>query len=128
MKTLHKRCAAVDVHKAEVVACLRLVTSKKVEREVRRVPTTTPALLELTEWLEEMHAGREPVPERGTSWHSFLASTRVLAADQEGAPWLKPVLVQAACHSYVTVPDAPELGESRRRRLGQSNLKSRLPC
>src|SRR6516225_5922973 len=40
MKTLHKRCAGLDVHKAEVVACLRLISKQKVEREVRRFPTT----------------------------------------------------------------------------------------
>ena len=47
MKTLHKRCAGVDVHKTEVAVCLRLVTDGKVEREVRRFPTTTHGLLEL---------------------------------------------------------------------------------
>ena len=52
MKTLHKRCAGVDVHKTEVVVCLRLVTHGKVEREVRRFPATTHGLLELAEWLE----------------------------------------------------------------------------
>src|SRR6476646_2143216 len=36
MKTLHKRCAGLDVHKAEVVACVRLISKRKVEREVRR--------------------------------------------------------------------------------------------
>jgi hypothetical protein len=40
MKTLHKRCAGLDVHKAEVVACVRLISKRKVEREVRRFPTT----------------------------------------------------------------------------------------
>ena len=38
MKTLHKRCAGLDVHKAEVVACVRLISKRKVEREVRRFP------------------------------------------------------------------------------------------
>src|SRR5215467_4542810 len=52
MKTLHKRCAGLDVHKAEVVACLRLISERKVEREVRRFPTTTQGLLALAEWLE----------------------------------------------------------------------------
>src|SRR6266567_7473372 len=33
MKTLHQRCAGLDVHKVEVVACLRLVSKRKVERE-----------------------------------------------------------------------------------------------
>ena len=37
MKTLHNRCAGLDVHKVEVVACLRLVRRRKVEREVRRL-------------------------------------------------------------------------------------------
>jgi transposase len=41
MKTLHKRCAGLDVHKVEVVACLRVISKRKVEREVRRFPTTT---------------------------------------------------------------------------------------
>src|SRR5262245_28763737 len=52
MKTLHKRCAGLDVHKAEVVACLRLISERKVEREVRRFPTTTQDWLALAEWLE----------------------------------------------------------------------------
>jgi transposase len=49
MKTLHNRCAGLDVHKVEVVACLRLVRKRKVEREVRRFLTTTQGLLELAE-------------------------------------------------------------------------------
>jgi hypothetical protein len=40
VKTLHQRCAGLDVHKQEVVACLRLVTQGRVHREVRRFPTT----------------------------------------------------------------------------------------
>src|SRR5215471_8730034 len=52
MKTLHKRCAGLDVHKVEVVACLRLISKRKVERQVRRFPTTTQELLALAEWLE----------------------------------------------------------------------------
>ena len=40
MKTLHERCAGLDVHKREVVACLRLVTRNKVSHEVRRFATT----------------------------------------------------------------------------------------
>src|SRR4029077_15859160 len=51
MKTLHKRCAGLDVHKVEVVACVRLISKRKVEREVRRFPTTTQGLLALAEGL-----------------------------------------------------------------------------
>jgi transposase len=52
MKTLHKRCAGLDVHKAEVVACVRLISKRRVERKVRRFPMTTQGLLALAEWLE----------------------------------------------------------------------------
>ena len=52
MKTLHQRCAGLDVHKQEVVACLRLVTQGRVHREVRRFPTTPRGLRELAAWLE----------------------------------------------------------------------------
>ena len=45
MQTLHRRCAGLDVHKKEVVACLRLVVRSKVSREVRRFPTTTRGLM-----------------------------------------------------------------------------------
>ena len=54
MKTLHKRCAGLDVHKAEVVACVRLISKRKVEREVRRFPTTTQGLLALAEWVARL--------------------------------------------------------------------------
>jgi transposase len=52
MKTLHGRCAGLDVHKVEVVACMRLVEKGKVARQVRRFPTTTQGLLEMVRWLE----------------------------------------------------------------------------
>jgi len=46
MKVLHRRCAGLDVHKDEVVACVRVVKRSKASREVRRVATTTRGLLE----------------------------------------------------------------------------------
>jgi hypothetical protein len=52
--SLHKRCAGLDVHKAEVVACVRLISKRKVEREVRRFPTTTQGLLALAEWVARL--------------------------------------------------------------------------
>lgn len=51
MKTLHRRCAGLDVHKDEVVACLRLSARGKATHEVRRFPTTTRGLVALAEWL-----------------------------------------------------------------------------
>src|SRR5262249_14489643 len=36
MKTLHNRCAGLDVHKAEVVACLRVANRGRASYELRR--------------------------------------------------------------------------------------------
>jgi transposase len=68
MKTLHKRCAGFDLHKAEVVACLRLVMRSKVDRQVRRFPTTTRGLLELAEWLEGAGCTHVAMEATGVYW------------------------------------------------------------
>ena len=52
MKVLHPRCAGLDVHKDEVVACIRVVTGSQVAHEVRRFQTTTRGLLDLADWVQ----------------------------------------------------------------------------
>jgi transposase len=68
MKTLHPRCAGVDVHKVEVVACLRLSSKGKTVREVRRFPTTTKGLCELSEWLEHARCTHVAMEATGVYW------------------------------------------------------------
>ena len=68
MKTLHKRCAGLDVHKKEVVACLRLVTRNKASHEVRRFSTTTTGLMELAAWLEEAGCTHVAMEATGVYW------------------------------------------------------------
>jgi transposase len=68
MKTLHQRCAGLDVHKREVVACLRLVRRGRVEREVRRFPTTTRGLVELADWLEAARCTIVAMEATGVYW------------------------------------------------------------
>jgi transposase len=68
MKTLHKRCAGLDVHKVEVVACLRLVIRGKASYEVRRFPTTTRGLLELAGWLEQAECTHVAMEATGVYW------------------------------------------------------------
>ena len=56
MELLHARCAALDIGKKELKACVRLppVPGRKARRqEVRTFATTTNALLELRDWLAE---------------------------------------------------------------------------
>src|SRR5437764_3119253 len=65
---LHQRCPGLDVHKQEVVACLRLVTQGRVHREVRRFPTTTRGLLELAAWLEAARCTIVALEATGVYW------------------------------------------------------------
>ena len=51
MKTLHRRCAGLDVHSDTVAACARLTARTKASHEVRRFSTATRDLLELADWL-----------------------------------------------------------------------------
>lgn len=51
MKTLHRRCAGLDVHSDTVVACARLTVRTKASHDVRRFSTATRDLLELADWL-----------------------------------------------------------------------------
>src|SRR5215470_11629183 len=68
MKTLYRRCAGLDVHKKEVVACLRLVIRGKATYEVRRFPTTTRGLLELADWLEQAGCTHVAMEATGVYW------------------------------------------------------------
>ena len=68
MKTMHKRCAGVDVHKKEVVACSRVVTRGKAVYEVRRFPTTTKGLIELADWLDGAQCTHVAMEATGVYW------------------------------------------------------------
>src|SRR5262245_38268302 len=50
------------------IALVRLVTDGKVEREVRRFPTTTHGLLELAEWLESARCTHVAMEATGVYW------------------------------------------------------------
>jgi transposase len=51
MQLLYARCAGLDVHARQVVACARLVVNHTVMYHHLTVPTTTRGLLELADWL-----------------------------------------------------------------------------
>lgn len=51
MEAMHERVAGLDVHKDNVVACVRTVCGGKTTRECRTFDTTTGGLLALLEWL-----------------------------------------------------------------------------
>src|SRR5690242_18222330 len=68
MEVLYPRCAGLDVHKATVVAAVRLVAGGKVVREVRTFATTTAGLLELAAWLAENGCTHVATEATGVCW------------------------------------------------------------
>lgn len=54
MDVLHERCAALDIGKKDLKACVRTPNPsgrRSRRREIRTYPTMTNSLLELREWL-----------------------------------------------------------------------------
>jgi len=68
MDVMHERCAGLDVHKATVVACVRLITGGKVNRECRTFDTTTAGLLALLAWLTESGCTHVAMEATGVYW------------------------------------------------------------
>src|SRR5690349_16667496 len=68
MEVLYPRCAGLDVHKATVVAAVRLAAGGKVAREVRTFATTTAGLLELAAWLAESGCTHVAMEATGVYW------------------------------------------------------------
>src|SRR4051794_41938413 len=68
MEVLYPRCAGLNVHKATVVAAVRLATTGRVAREVRTVATATAGLLELAAWLAENGCTHVAMEATGVYW------------------------------------------------------------
>ena len=68
MDVVHERCAGLDVHKDEVVACARVVTGRRVQRTRGRFPTTTRGLLALADWLAEHRCCVGALEATGVYW------------------------------------------------------------
>ena len=68
MEVIHKRAAGLDVHKATVVACVRLMSNRKVSRDCRTFATTTEGLLALLAWLTECRCTHVAMEATGVYW------------------------------------------------------------
>ena len=68
MEVLHPRCCGLDVHKATVVACVRLVIDGKIVKETRTFATTTASLIALSEWLTETKCTHVAMEATGVYW------------------------------------------------------------
>jgi transposase len=65
---MHERVAGLDVHKAMIVACVRLMSGGKVERECRTFETTTAGLLALLAWLTASGCTQVAMEATGIYW------------------------------------------------------------
>jgi transposase len=68
MKSMYRRCAGLDVHQKEIVACRRIMRGKRVDQEVGRFPTTTAGLLGLADWLEAEKITHVAMEATGIYW------------------------------------------------------------
>lgn len=122
MDLLHDRCAGLDVHQATVVACVRWVHGRAVQREVREFGTSTRELHELGDWLRAH--GVIPVVLESTGvywkpvWHVLAGSFALVLAnatrvrnvpgrksDVNDAVWLADLLAHGLIPASF-VPDA----------------------
>jgi transposase len=68
MDIMHERVAGLDVHKAMIVACVRLMSGGKVERECQTFETTTSGLLDLLAWLTASGCTHVAMEATGVYW------------------------------------------------------------
>src|SRR6266852_1190786 len=68
MEAMHERVAGLDVHKAMIVACVRIMAGGKVSRECRTFDTTTAGLEDLLGWLTEAGCTDVAMEATGVYW------------------------------------------------------------
>src|SRR5438093_2986481 len=76
MEVVHERCAGIDVHKATVVACVRMPGARPGERhsETKTFATTTRGLTELTHWLVGHGVTHVAMESTGVYWRPVYAA------------------------------------------------------
>jgi transposase len=123
MDVLHPRCAGLDVHAANVVACVRIAAGATVTYEHRTVSTTTRGLLELADWLKARGCTHVAMEATGVYWkpvwhilegHVTLTLANAMhirnipgrKSDKNDATWIADLLALGLIRSSF-VPPAP---------------------
>lgn len=68
MELLHPRCAGLDVHKDNVVACARIQDGPTPQQRVKTFGTTTTDLLALSDWLGDQEVTHVAMEATGVYW------------------------------------------------------------
>ena len=134
MDIVHQRCAGLDVHKDEVVACARSVSGRRVVRTPARFPTTTQGLLALADWLAQHQCAMVALEATGVYWkpvwHVLEGTTPLMLAnpshvraipgrksDMNDAAWLADLVAHGLVRaSFVPPPHIQELRDLTRTR------------
>jgi transposase len=142
MQVVHPICCGLDVHQAQLTACLRRVdTDGQVTTAVREFATTYDALLTLSEWLIEQQCPVVALESTGVYWrpvyHVLVGTVEVLVGhaqemrwrpghktDKADARWIAELLARGTVGGRARRWAAPEC----RRRRGCHGLPGRALC
>jgi transposase len=73
MEVVHARCAGLDIHKRKILACVRVVTGRSVDRQVKTFGTTTGDLVALSDWLSKYGVTHVAMESTGIFWRPIYA-------------------------------------------------------
>jgi transposase len=136
MHVVHPICCGIDVHQAQLTACLRRVdTDGQVTTEVREFATTYDALLTLSEWLTEQQCPVVALESTGVYWrpvyHVLVGTVEVLVGnaqemrrrpghktDKVDARWIAELLAHGLIRpSFIPPPPISALRDLTRTRV-----------
>jgi Transposase/Transposase IS116/IS110/IS902 family len=104
----HERVAGLDVHKAMIVACVRIMPAGKIKRECRTFETSTASLDALLGWLTASGCTHVAMEATGVYWKPVCGAM----------PWAK----RSRRSMRRSIP--PSLGWTREVQAGQATFRS----
>jgi transposase len=134
MQVVHPRCAGLDVHQKQVVACVRVAGKRKVMQEARTFETTTRDLLALSDWLASHGCTHVAMESTGIYWkpvwHILEGAFELILAnamhirnipgrksDVNDATWISDLLAHGLIRSsFVPPSEIQELRDLTRSR------------
>jgi transposase len=136
MQVVHPICCGIDVHQAQLTACLRRVDADgQVTQEVRAFATTYDALLTLSTWLTEQQCPVVAMESTGVYWrpvyHVLEGTVEVLVGnaqemrrrpghktDKADARWIAELLAHGLIRpSFIPPPPLGALRDLTRTRV-----------
>jgi transposase len=141
MQVIHPKCAGLDVHQKQVVACVRVTGRKKVVQEVRTFETTTRDLLAMSDWLASHGCTHVAMESTGVYWkpiwHVLEGSFELVLAnamhiknipgrksDVNDATWISDLLAHGLIRSSfvppVQIQELRDLTRSRKQLVLES--------